>query len=71
MSGGIYSLDVSVVILRQMTKIIFASTPPPVLPSIHAYVTSLLTSGFLPYESMLFMSSVQNSELQTSSNEMC
>ena len=63
--------DVSVVILKEMTKIILASTPPPVLPNIRTQVTSLLTCGFLPYESMLFRSSAQNSELQTLSNETC
>lgn len=70
-AGWIYPLDVSVVILKEMATIILASAPPPILPNIRIYVTSLLTSGFLPYESMLFMSSVQNSELQTLSNEMC
>ena len=34
-AGWIYSLDVSVVILKEMATIILASTPPPILPNIH------------------------------------
>lgn len=62
MNDRIYSSGVSVVIFKEMTRILLTSTPTQVLPSIDTYVISLLTSGFLPCESVLFTSSVKGSE---------
>lgn len=41
------TLGLSVVTFEEVVTIVLASTSAQMLPSIHIYVTSLLTSGFL------------------------